>query len=137
LITDFSIPRNTTWLLDTLSTVITLPQGNITMSGPLTGQVADSTSIQTTGSPSETIHCYRIECNAVLQGTITISSITYTLTATLIWDYYLAYSSSQFPGNPSWVVRLTLRPIVITSNPNLISYTIPGQDRILQNFTTP
>jgi len=137
LIADFSLPRNTAWLIDTLNAVMTLPQGNLTMIGPMTSKVADSTSIQTTGSPSQTIQCYRIEGSAVLQGTIVISSITYTLTATLIWDFYIAFSSSQFPGNPSWVVRMTLRPISITSNPSLISETLPGQDRILQTFTTP
>ncbi len=135
MLADFSVTFNTTWVIDNINAILTIPQGNINMTGPLTGQVAEATTIQTTGSPAETIQCYRIELNAALSGTIVIAQITYTLSTTLTVDYYLGYSSSQYPGNPSGVVRLTNRTFTITTNPNIGTFPFPGRDRILETYS--
>ena len=135
LLADFSVPFNTTWVIDNINVIFTIPQGNVNMTGPLTGQVAEETTIQTTGSPSEKIYCYRIELNATLSGTIVISSVTYTLNTALTMDYYIGYSSSQHPGNPSGVVRLTNRTFTITTNPNIGTFPFPGRDRILETYS--
>ncbi|MBC8490819.1 MAG: hypothetical protein H8D45_32795 [Bacteroidetes bacterium] len=135
LLADFSIALNTTWVIDNINVILTIPQGNVNMTGPLTGQVAEETTIQTTGSPSEKIYCYRIELNATLSGTIVISSVTYTLNTALTMDYYIGYSSSQHPGNPSGVVRLTNRTFTITTNPNIGTFPFPGRDRILETYS--
>ena len=135
LLADFSVAFNTTWVIDNINVILTIPQGNINMTGPLTGQVVEETTIQTTGSPAETIHCYRIELNTTLSGTIVIAPVTYTLTTTLTMDYYLGYSSSQYPGNPSGVVRLTNRTFTMTTNPNIGTFSFPGRDRILETYS--
>jgi len=107
LVADFSVARGTTWSIGDINASINVPGfGNVDFSGPLTGKVADSTNVNTTATPSAAIHCYRIELNTNISGTV----IGQTVTASIFIDYYLGYYSDQFPNNPSGIIRITFRP---------------------------
>jgi hypothetical protein len=138
VVANFGAARGSSWVIGQINDTLILPSpyGSVPISGPLSGKVADSTFIITTSTTTpDTIHCYRIELNANISGTVVVGAIQVTFSATIYVDYYLGYYSSQFPNNPSGLVRLTLHPFNITTSPNIITIQEGGYDRILQSFT--
>ena len=128
LVADFSVPRTTEWLVANIVYTYTIPGfGTVTFSGPLKGKVADSTTIQTTSNPPQTIHCYKIQLTATLSGSLFV-----TISTTIVIDYYLAFTAV---GNPTGLARLWLNPFTFTTTPNIGSFPYPGFDRILRNYT--
>lgn len=131
LVADFSIARGSTWSVGDINSSVIIPGlGNIDFTGPLTGKVADSTIVNTTATPSTAVHCYRIELNASLSGSVAGQ----TVTASIIIDYYLGYYSDQFPNNPSGIIRITFRPFSFNVLGTPVFYQ-SGLDRILRNYT--
>ena len=126
LVADFSVSMGTTWNIGTVNYVVNIGGTPYTFTGPLTAKVAEQTTIQTTGVPSQSINCYRIELYTHL------NSNPPGVTADIYVDYYLGYSSSS--TNPAGLVELKLRPFnFMTSGTVLVSE--PGDDRRLRNFT--
>ncbi len=131
VVADFALARGTAWTIGTINSTINIPGfGSVTFTGPLTGKVADSTIVNTTATPSVAIHCYRIELNANISGTV----LGQTMTASIFIDYYLGYYSTQFPNNPSGIIRITFRPFSFNVASTPVLYQ-SGLDRILQTYT--
>jgi hypothetical protein len=99
---NFDAARGSSYDIATVNYTIPLPQpyGSINFTGPLKGKVADSTTIQTTGTPTQSIKCYRIELTAEITGMY--GSIP--ITATIIVDYYLGFDV------PTGIVEIKSRP---------------------------
>jgi hypothetical protein len=133
---NFAITRGSSWVIGTVSYTVNLPiVGMIPFSGPLSGKIVDSTYFLSTKAQPDTIRCYKIEYLADISGDVTYLGTTYTLSTQIYVDYYIGYYSSEFPINPSGLVRITLNPFTIHSNPTLLIYDVGGYDRILQSYT--
>jgi hypothetical protein len=129
LVGDFNVARKTTYAIGNINYTVNLPGfPNTNFTGPLTGQIADSTTFNTVSPFNETIHCYRIELNAKLSASVSGIPIT----GDVYIDYYLGYSSTDFPTNPSGMVALKLRPFAfnVAGTPQLYE---PGYLRELRS----
>ncbi len=126
LVADFSVSMGTIWTVGQVNYNVTIGSNTYTFTGPLTAKVAEQTSIQTTGSPSKSVNCYRIELHA------SVSSGSSNVTADIYVDYYLGYSSSA--TNPAGIVEVKIRPFsfLLSGQP---FYAEPGDDRKLYDFT--
>jgi hypothetical protein len=118
-VADFCVPMGTQYQIASFDTYF----GTL-LHVDLKGKVAAETSIQTTGSPPQSILCYRIEMTAV----VTASGLPVT---TIYVYYYLGYSPASSPGNPSGMVKLRMEPFSVYGNPR------SGFDQILQRFAIP
>jgi len=132
LIGDFSVARGTSYTIGTISYSVPLPPpyNNILFSGPLSGVIKneDSTTILT--KSGETIYCYKIEMSANISG----SYNSLPVTATIFLDYYVGYTTSQFPTNPAGLVRLNLKPFTFSvSGIAVPALSEPGYDRYLKS----
>jgi hypothetical protein len=132
LVGDFSVARGTQWTIGTINLTFNFPSpiGTVNFTGPLTGKVADSTTINTTSTPSTIVNCYRIELNASVTGSTPLGNAT----ASILIDYYLGYYSDLFPNNPSGLVRITFRPFSFDVSGIPVLYQ-SGVDRILMDYT--
>jgi hypothetical protein len=120
IVGDFDVQRGNSYAISTINYTVNIPPlGNVTFSGPLTGRIADSTTISTTGN-GQSISCYRIEMNAAISGVVG----AVTITASIYVDYYLGYSS------PTGIVELKLRPFSFMTGATPI-LNEPGFDRKL------
>lgn len=118
LLADFSVASGTQWFIATLNKL----NGMAFLKADVNGKVAaDTTLICTSGS----VKCYRIELNAAIQA-------YGQPVGNIIIDYFIGYTPSSAPSNPSGVVAVKLRPISIAITPpitlhglyqRLISYT--------------
>jgi len=124
LAADFSVPQGTQWTIGQVDYIVTIGGTPYHFTGPLTAKVAEQTSIQTTGSPSVAINCYRIEMYTHVTGN--------GVAADIYVDYYLGYASTS--ANPSGLVEAKLRPFSIVSGSTVI-FNEPGGDRKLKSFT--
>ena len=125
VVADFDAARGTNYNIATINYSVPVPGfGNVPFSGPLTGKI-DSTTIQSTNNPSETVPCYHVEMLADVSGTV--GGIT--LTAKIYVDYYIGCV------NPIGLVELKSRPfnIIIQGNPNPVQFG--GYDRKLKTHT--
>jgi len=122
-VADFSVPFCTPYQIANFNTTI----GVITFNVDLKGQVDQETSVQTTGSPGQSILCYRIKMTAA----VTIPGPPPIPVTNIYIYYYLGYSPVSPSGNPSGMVRLRTEPFSIYSQP------YPGFDRTLQRFAIP
>lgn len=124
---NFDVARGTEYNIASIDYEVVVPGfGPIRFIGPLTGKVADSTTIQTTGNPPQTIPCYRIELKANVTGT------PGNFGATVFIDYYIAYGTP--PNGVTGIVELKLRPFTFNVQGVPVSYQ-PGRDRKLFSHT--
>ncbi|MFI5211355.1 MAG: hypothetical protein ACHQIH_00595, partial [Ignavibacteria bacterium] len=122
LVGDFDAIRGSSYFIGDINFTAVVPGlGNVTFTGPLNGVIADSTTITTTGTPPQTIPCYKISMTATISGTGGI-------TASIVLDYYLGYAA------PTGIVELKLNPFsfFIGGTPVLPQ---PGFDRKLYTHT--
>jgi hypothetical protein len=123
---DFDVARGTEYNIASINYTVLIPGiGNVTFTGPLKGKIADSTTIQTTRTPPETIPCYRIE----LTASVTASG---NIGATVIIDYYIGYGTP--PNGVTGIVELKLRPFSFNVAGTPFIYE-PGHDRKLYSHT--
>ena len=127
LVADFSVAMGTTWTVGQINYVVNVGGTNYTFTGPLTSKVAEKTTIQTTGSPSQSIDVYRCELFAHIT-----SSGSVAVTADIYVDYYIGYVSTS--TNPSGQVEVKLRPFSFNSGGSVL-VNEPGDDRKLKQFT--
>jgi|GEM_PF-1278973 len=126
LIGDFTKTRKTTYTIGNINYTISLPgYGSVIFTGPLTGQIADSTTITTTGPTAQTIYCYRIEMNANVSGTYSGQPVD----ASIFLDYYVGYTVAA-SNNPVGLVELRSRPFAFNFAHVPVIYE-PGFDRKL------
>lgn len=128
LVGDFDVARGTSYFISNINYAFPLPPpyGTITFSGPLNGKIADSTTINTTGTPPQSIPCYRIELTAAISGTYNSLPIS----STIVVDYYLGYST------PTGIVELKVKPFGFTvSGIPVPALSQPGFDRKLFRHT--
>lgn len=122
---NFDAARGSSYNVSTVNYTANVPGlGNVTMSGPLTGKVADSTTITTTGPLPQVVPCYRIELTANVSGSTPAGNASTVITV----DYYIGY------GSPTGLVQLKLNPFSFTvaGIPNL--FPQPGYDRKLYSY---
>jgi hypothetical protein len=119
---DFDVARGTEYNIASINYTVNFGLGDINFTGPLTGRIADSTTILTTGNPPQTIPCYWIELKASITGT------PGNFSATVYIDYYLGYFS------PTGIVELKLRPFSFNVAGTPVVYE-PGHDRKLYSHT--
>jgi len=126
LVGDFDLARGTSYLVGNINYTITIPGvGTVTFNGPLNGKIADSTTITSTGTPPQSISCYRIEMTASISGTSPLGQVS----ANIIMDYYLGYST------PTGIVEIKIRPFSFTvaGIPGVAPQ--PGYDRKIYRHT--
>ena len=130
LIGDFTKTRGTSYNVGTIDYTITLPPpyGALTFTGPLSGKIADSTTITVTGPSAQTIYCYRIELNANVSSTYSGQPVA----ASIFLDYYVGYTLAAYPNNPVGLVELKSRPFSFTFA-GVPVLPEPGFDRKLYN----
>jgi hypothetical protein len=131
LVADFSVPQGQSWLVGNINYSVVLGGQTYTFTGPLNAKVAEQTTIQTTGSPSKSVNCYRIELHAAVTGNTTPPG-PLPVTADIYVDYYIGYASSA--TNPSGLVEVKLRPFSFLVG-GLPLVAEPGDDRKLWDFT--
>lgn len=123
---DFTVSRGTSYHIADISYTYSLPgfpSANFT--GPLSGKIADSTTIKTT-SIGESIYCYRVELNATVSAVV--SGVT--IAGNIFVDYYIGYTDASHPTNPAGLVELNAKPFSFTLN-GTPSIPEPGYDRKL------
>ncbi|RPI18364.1 MAG: hypothetical protein EHM58_05900 [Ignavibacteriae bacterium] len=120
LMADFSQPLGTSW---TIATGIPVP-GVSGATASITAKVVVDTVFNTTATPPVSVKAYRIEMNAtVMFSTLQLGNIYI--------DYFLGYTPTSAPSNPSGVLRVRLRPIKL--NLGLTAYKQDGADQILKD----
>lgn len=119
---NFDVARGTSYNVSTVNYTTNIPGlGTVTFTGPLTGKLADSTTITTTGPIPSIVPCYKVELTASVSGSTPLGTATTTITV----DYYIGY------GSPTGMVQTKLYPFSFTVGgiPNL--FPQPGYDHKL------
>lgn len=123
---NFDAARGSSYNVSTVNYTTTITGiGTVTFTGPLTGKVADSTTITTTGPVPKVVPCYKIELTATVSGAIPGG----TASAVINVDYYIGY------GSPTGIVEINLKPFSFTvaGIPNVAPQ--PGYDHKLYSYT--
>jgi hypothetical protein len=123
---NFDAARGSTYNVSTVNYTANITGlGTVTFTGPLTGKVADSTTITTTGPIPRVVPCYKIELNAQVSGTVSGQPVS----ANINVDYYIGY------GSPTGIVQINLKPFSFTVSgiPNIAPQ--PGYDHKLYNYS--
>lgn len=122
---NFDAARGSSYNVSTVNYTTTITGiGTVTFTGPLTGKVADSTTITTTGPIPQVVPCYKIELTAAVSGTVSGQ----TVTANINVDYYIGY------GSPTGIAQINLKPFSFTvaGIPNVAPQ--PGYDHKLYSY---
>jgi hypothetical protein len=119
LVADFSQPVGTSVSLFTINNLF----GQSFLSANVSSIVAYDTLFTTTGVPSVTVTCYKVAIIAdVIASSVSIGKV--------YLDYYIGYTPSALPLNPSGRIRVKLFPINLTGYP-----AGDGFDQKLNRFT--
>lgn len=122
---NFEAARGTEYNVSTVNYTTTITGiGTVTFTGPLTGKVADSTTITTTGPIPRVVPCYKIELKAPVSGTVSGQAVT----TTIFVDYYIGY------GSPTGIVEISLKPFSFTVGPLPNVAPQPGYDHKLYSY---
>jgi hypothetical protein len=120
-ITDFSKSIGTSVPVFTLNSLF----GNSLLSANVSSKVAVDTVLVTHTNSS--VNCYRVELTAI----ILVGGQLQVGTARV--DYYIGYTPSNNPSNPSGRIRFKFYPL------NLSNYGVilDGVDQVMRNYTLP
>jgi hypothetical protein len=121
MVADFSKPLGTSVALFTITNLFNQPL----LSANVTSTVMYDTTFTTTGAPGVNVSCYKVGVIAdVLASSISIGKV--------YLDYYIGYTPSSSPSNPSGRIRVKIYPINLTGYP-----AGDGFDQKLNRFTIP
>jgi hypothetical protein len=122
MVADFSQTLGTSVALFTITNLF----GQPLLSANVTSAVMYDTTFTTTGAPGVNVSCYKVAVVAdVLASSISIGKV--------YLDYYVGYTPSSNPNNPSGRIRIKIYPINLAGG-----YPAgDGLDQKLNRFTIP